>query len=176
MNFEASNWLAYREANIRFADVVSSFVRAGDVVWVQDYHLMLLPMLLRTMISGESAQGEMTRREMSRVKEGVDEGVVKEAGMEKGMAPGLDEGVEMLEDVEEEGGEVTSSGSKRVPGALPGMNAFQAQEYQAKRRGKGGVRIGFFLHTPFPSSEIYRYVQSHLFQSKKSLTLPGYFP
>lgn len=161
MNFDPSFWLAYREANIRFADVVSSFVRAGDVVWVQDYHLMLLPMLLRTMISGESAQGEMTRREMSRVKEGVDECVVKDAGMEKGMARGLDEGVEMLQDVEEEGGEVTTLESKRVPGALPGMNAFQCQEYQAKRRGKGGVRIGFFLHTPFPSSEIYRFVKLH---------------
>ncbi len=28
-----------------------------------------------------------------------------------------------------------------------------------RENGKDGVKIGFFLHTPFPSSEIYRYVQ-----------------
>lgn len=27
-----------REANMRFAEVVNSFVGAGDMVWVQDYH------------------------------------------------------------------------------------------------------------------------------------------
>jgi trehalose 6-phosphate synthase len=162
MNFDASYWLAYREANIRFADVVSSFVRTGDVIWVQDYHLMLLPMLLRSMISGESAQGEMTRREMGRVKEGVDEKLVP-----TGMVRGLDEGVEMLEDVEEEGpegGVATSSPRGSVSAA---MSAFQKQEIRARQRGKGGIRIGFFLHTPFPSSEIYRYVEPDMFDRSR---------
>lgn len=36
MNF--SPLAAYREANMRFAEVVNSFVHAGDMVWVQDYH------------------------------------------------------------------------------------------------------------------------------------------
>ena len=31
----------------RFAEVVFSVYEAGDVVWVQDYHLMLLPALLK---------------------------------------------------------------------------------------------------------------------------------
>lgn len=154
MNFDASYWLAYREANIRFADVVSNFVQSGDVVWVQDYHLMLLPMLLRSMISGESAQGEMTRKEMGRVKAGVDD--VEEFGMQHGVAQGIDEGVEMLEDVEEEGGEVTTTGGSHHTAMVRGLSAFQQQELQARQRGKGGIRIGFFLHTPFPSSEIYR--------------------
>lgn len=155
MNFDASYWLAYREANIRFADVVANFVRTGDVVWVQDYHLMLLPMLLRSMISGESAQGEMTRREMGRVKEGVDDAVVGGISI-KTPGRGVDEGVEMLEDVEEEGEQPSSPVANRTSTNLPSMSAFQKQEIQARRRGKGGVRIGFFLHTPFPSSEIYR--------------------
>lgn len=169
MNFDSSHWLAYREANIRFADVVSDFVRTGDVVWVQDYHLMLLPMLLRSMISGESAQGEMTRREMGRVKEGVDDAVVRNVGMQKGVVRGLDEGVEMLEDVEEEGGEVTTTGGGR--GVMPGMSAFQKQEIKARQRGKGNIRIGFFLHTPFPSSEIYRYARQG---QTVSLTTTGF--
>lgn len=158
MNFDAAHWLAYREANMRFADVVSSLVQAGDMVWVQDYHLMLLPMLLRSMITGESAQGEMVRQELGRVKEGVDDTVVKEVlKMDPGVAQAEDEGVEMLGDVEEEGGEmdVKSSPSKRPPYAR-GMSTFQKQELVAKEKGKEGIRIGFFLHTPFPSSEIYR--------------------
>ncbi|BEJ16979.1 hypothetical protein CspHIS471_0603800 [Cutaneotrichosporon sp. HIS471] len=159
MNFDASYWLAYREANIRFADVVATFVRTGDVVWVQDYHLMLLPMLLRSMITGESNQGEMTRLEMDRVKEGVDEAVVNDINIKmpppnRGNGGSADEAVEMLEDVE--GALHFKSSSSRHTSSLTSMTPYQKSEIQARRRGKGGVRIGFFLHTPFPSSEIYR--------------------
>jgi trehalose 6-phosphate synthase len=38
MNFAEEDWLAYREANMRFAEVVNGFVGPGDMVWVQDYH------------------------------------------------------------------------------------------------------------------------------------------
>lgn len=157
MNFDSAHWLAYREANMRFADVVSSLVQAGDMVWVQDYHLMLLPMLLRSMITGESAQGEMVRQELGRVKEGVDDTVVKEVlKMGPGVAQAEDEGVEMLDDVEEEGGEMDVKTSPKRPHYGRGMSTFQKQELVAKEKGKEGIRIGFFLHTPFPSSEIYR--------------------
>ncbi len=37
-------------ANQKFADVVLEGYEAGDVVWVQDYHLMQLPMLLKNAI------------------------------------------------------------------------------------------------------------------------------
>lgn len=40
-------WQAHQEANRRFAEVVFAHYREGDVVWVQDYHLMLLPALLK---------------------------------------------------------------------------------------------------------------------------------
>nr|ODN88929.1 alpha,alpha-trehalose-phosphate synthase (UDP-forming) [Cryptococcus depauperatus CBS 7841] len=157
MNFDAAHWLAYREANMRFADAVSSLVKAGDMVWVQDYHLMLLPMLLRSMITGESAQGEMVRQELGRVKEGVDDHVVKEVlKMDPGVAEAVDEGIEMLDDVEEEGGEMDLRGKSRPVYNKRGMSTFQKQELVAKEKGKEGIRIGFFLHTPFPSSEIYR--------------------
>ncbi len=156
MNFDAANWLAYREANMRFADVVASMANAGDMVWVQDYHLMLLPMLLRSIISGESAQGEMVRRELGRVKEGVDDIVVQDIlGMIHGVAAGLDEGVEMLNDVGEEE-ELLQTRPEKRPTFVRGLSAYQKQEMAAKEMGKEGIRIGFFLHTPFPSSEIYR--------------------
>ncbi|KAI1913977.1 Trehalose-6-P synthase/phosphatase complex synthase subunit [Ophidiomyces ophidiicola] len=74
ITFDESAWNAYRDANRLFAKAIAKDVRDGDLVWVHDYHLMLLPSMLREEI-GES---------------------------------------------------------------------------------KSNVKIGFFLHTPFPSSEIYR--------------------
>lgn len=37
----------YRAINEKFADMVSERYRPGDVIWVHDYHLMLVPQLLR---------------------------------------------------------------------------------------------------------------------------------
>lgn len=161
MNFNADNWLAYREANMRFADVVASMCSAGDMVWVQDYHLMLLPMLLRTVIGGESSQGELVRRELGRVKQGMDKEVLTGAlGVHTGEHEHHDEGVEMLEDVgEDEPLQIETKsavGRLKRPGLNRGLSSFQQQELKAKEKGKEGIRIGFFLHTPFPSSEIYR--------------------
>ncbi|EJU04984.1 alpha-trehalose-phosphate synthase t [Dacryopinax primogenitus] len=102
MNFDEANWLAYRQANMQFAEVVRDQVRPGDMVWVQDYHLMLMPMMLRNMLQGGKAGG-LTNEEMPRIMEGVHQ------------APK------------------------------------QANGHELKN-----IKIGFFLHTPFPSSEIYR--------------------
>jgi trehalose 6-phosphate synthase/phosphatase len=43
----ATGWNAYQEVNEIFADAVSAHYRPGDTIWVQDYQLLLLPMLLR---------------------------------------------------------------------------------------------------------------------------------
>ncbi|KAK4941807.1 Trehalose-6-P synthase/phosphatase complex synthase subunit, partial [Elasticomyces elasticus] len=74
ITFDESAWNAYTEANRIFAQVIAKDVQDNDLVWVHDYHLMLLPQMLREEIG------------------------------------------------------------------------------QSKRN----VKVGFFLHTPFPSSEIYR--------------------
>ncbi|KAF6809440.1 glycosyltransferase family 20 [Colletotrichum sojae] len=74
ITFDESAWSAYHEVNRLFAKAVVQDVQDGDLIWVHDYHLMLLPQMLRE--------------------------------------------------------EIGSS--------------------------KKNVKIGFFLHTPFPSSEIYR--------------------
>ncbi|KAH8726489.1 alpha,alpha-trehalose-phosphate synthase-like protein subunit [Phaeosphaeriaceae sp. PMI808] len=74
ITFDESAWDAYREANRLFAKAVARDVQDNDMVWVHDYHLMLMPQMLR-----------------------------EELGT-----------------------------------------------------SKKNVKIGFFLHTPFPSSEIYR--------------------
>lgn len=45
--FDFKYWSAYSKANHRFAEAVMQVYQPGDLVWVQDYHLMLLPSLLR---------------------------------------------------------------------------------------------------------------------------------
>ena len=73
ITFSEDGWQAYKAVNRLFAQTLAKEVEEGDLVWVHDYHLMLLP--------------EMLREEIDPAKE---------------------------------------------------------------------IKIGFFLHTPFPSSEIYR--------------------
>ncbi len=117
MNFEEENWLAYRQANLQFAEAVRMQLTPGSMVWVQDYHLMLLPMLLRGLINGES---HYTQKELSKITEGI------------------------------EGEDVPATKSEALP----------------------GIKIGFFLHTPFPSSEIYRWVLfSHSLRSLMSFRI-----
>jgi trehalose 6-phosphate synthase len=106
MNFDEENWLAYRMANMRFAEAVRQQVRENSMVWVQDYHLMLLPMLLRSLVTGPQLTDEFTTNELAVITDGV----------------------------ETEGHPLEASETIK------------------------GVKIGFFLHTPFPSSEIYRSV------------------
>ena len=74
ITFDESAWEAYTQANRLFAQAVAKDVQDNDMVWVHDYHLMLMPQMLREEIGNT----------------------------------------------------------------------------------KKNVKIGFFLHTPFPSSEIYR--------------------
>ncbi|KAJ2469858.1 Trehalose-6-P synthase/phosphatase complex synthase subunit [Coemansia sp. RSA 2322] len=75
MMFEETAWDAYQRANAAFAEALARVVKDGDLVWIQDYHLMLLPRMLRALLDAS---------------------------------------------------------------------------------GRRGVKIGWFLHTPFPSSELYR--------------------
>jgi trehalose 6-phosphate synthase len=114
MSFDETNWLAYREANLLFAEAVCQQVKAGDLVWVQDYHLCLLPMMLRGLIEGKEEMGAGTRKEMRKIMEGLI-------------------GTEERRRMQENGGQTVDG-----------------------QRGRGKVKIGFFLHTPFPSSEMFR--------------------
>ena len=46
-SFVPEQFEAYKRVNRRFADVVCDVAEPGDAVWVHDYHLMLLPRMLR---------------------------------------------------------------------------------------------------------------------------------
>lgn len=45
--FDESEWGHYVKVNERFADAVHEETRPGDLIWVHDYHLCLLPDLIR---------------------------------------------------------------------------------------------------------------------------------
>jgi trehalose 6-phosphate synthase len=105
MNFDEEKWLAYRIVNMHLAEVVRQQVRENSMVWVQDHHLMLLPMLLRGLVTGPELTSQFTADELANITNGT--------------------GVE-------------------------------SEEYpMGGRETVRGVKIGFFLHTPFPSNDIY---------------------
>lgn len=45
--FDERAWEAYVRVNERFRDAILDIVQPDDVIWIHDYHLMLLPSLLR---------------------------------------------------------------------------------------------------------------------------------
>jgi len=47
---EVRDFEIYRSANERFADVVASVYQPGDLLWIHDYQLLLLPKILRQRI------------------------------------------------------------------------------------------------------------------------------
>jgi trehalose 6-phosphate synthase len=47
MTYDRRNAQSYREVNELFADRLMPLLRAGDLIWVHDYHLMALPAVLR---------------------------------------------------------------------------------------------------------------------------------
>lgn len=50
INFDENAWLAYNEANATFAEEIVKNVNDNDLIWVHDYHLMLLPEMLRSRL------------------------------------------------------------------------------------------------------------------------------
>ncbi|KAJ7071405.1 alpha,alpha-trehalose-phosphate synthase [Mycena amicta] len=47
MFYESAAFKQYVAVNQRFADVIAANYQDGDIIWVNDYHLMLLPAMLR---------------------------------------------------------------------------------------------------------------------------------
>ncbi|KAL1983280.1 hypothetical protein VTN96DRAFT_302 [Rasamsonia emersonii] len=51
VTFSDGPWAAYRRVNEIFADEIAEAAQYGDLIWVHDYHLMLLPQLLRERLA-----------------------------------------------------------------------------------------------------------------------------
>jgi len=47
IDYDQQNWESYKRVNQKFADVIAQNLEPGDIIWVHDYQLMLVPQLLR---------------------------------------------------------------------------------------------------------------------------------
>jgi trehalose 6-phosphate synthase/phosphatase len=54
IEYETKYWETYKAVNQTFGQVAESLIAPGDMVWVQDYHLMLLPKIIRDKNLGVS--------------------------------------------------------------------------------------------------------------------------
>lgn len=52
--YEESYWETYREVNHKFCEEVLEVAEPGDTIWIQDYHLLLLPNLIREKLPDAS--------------------------------------------------------------------------------------------------------------------------
>ena len=48
--FDKKLWDAYKRVNEIFCDIISEIANANDIIWIHDYHLMLLPELIRAKL------------------------------------------------------------------------------------------------------------------------------
>ena len=46
-HYESSEWQAYKRINSLFRDKILEIAQPGDLLWIHDYHLLLLPQLIR---------------------------------------------------------------------------------------------------------------------------------
>lgn len=53
VEFAVEDYVAYKEVNEQFCEALAEMVRDGDMVWVHDYHLMLLPKMVRDRMQAE---------------------------------------------------------------------------------------------------------------------------
>ncbi len=50
MQFQQSEWESYQQVNLKFAKTIIDNYQEGDIIWVQDYQLMLVPHYVRQQI------------------------------------------------------------------------------------------------------------------------------
>jgi len=49
-NYEKSYWDSYKRVNEAFSQAVLEVAKDDDIIWIHDYHLMLLPKLIRIQL------------------------------------------------------------------------------------------------------------------------------
>ena len=56
ITFSEDAWQGYKSANCKFAETIARDLVDGDVIWIHDYHLMLVPAMLRELVGRQSGQ------------------------------------------------------------------------------------------------------------------------
>lgn len=128
------SWIAYKAANEIFAKRVADVYRPGDLIIVHDYHLLLAPKLIREAI------GHTTPLSAGNIAPSV--GLVS--------SPAL--GTEKIKGMDWENSSVTSNDRFRGPSMLSAVG----DHVNGEHTNGADALIGLFVHTPWPSSEIFR--------------------
>ena len=71
-------WQAYIKVNQKFSQVVAQLVSGGDIVWVHDYHLALLPRMLREVRNEADVVTDAKNAPLSSIDEFAEEGEAKD--------------------------------------------------------------------------------------------------
>lgn len=53
-DFRTELWEAYQRVNQSFAERIAAEAGDGNLIWIHDYHLLLLPRLLRDLLDAQS--------------------------------------------------------------------------------------------------------------------------
>jgi trehalose 6-phosphate synthase/phosphatase len=54
VHYNKDNWECYKHVNKIFSDSVMEICKPGDIIWIHDYHLMLMPKMIRDKIGNNS--------------------------------------------------------------------------------------------------------------------------
>ena len=49
VSFDIKHWNAYKEVNQKFAEEIAAIAKPDDVIWIHDFHLFLVPKLLKAL-------------------------------------------------------------------------------------------------------------------------------
>ena len=50
LHFKESDFQRYQQANTRFLEELTALIEPGDLVWIHDFQLMLLPDMVRQAV------------------------------------------------------------------------------------------------------------------------------
>ena len=142
-------WLHYHKANSLFADKVAEVYRPGDLIIVHDYHLLLAPKMIRERLQ--------VANHPSWTVGSVNPSPALHNEKRKGMdwesnhsTPTTDAAGKEKSRLEKLGGFLGTVGSALGSAIGPSGEQKDASE----------IMIGMFMHTPWPSSEIFRCLPS----------------
>ncbi|ORY33808.1 hypothetical protein BCR39DRAFT_503877 [Naematelia encephala] len=132
-------WLHYHTANTLFANKVAEIYKPGDLIIVHDYHLLLAPKMIREALGQVSAP------------------VSNAWGASVMPSPSHNDtrrGMDWESSTPTNGKSSKTSGLLGTVGNLLGRHI--SGSGATEHREPAEIMIGMFMHTPWPSSEIFR--------------------
>lgn len=142
------SWIAYQKANELFADRVAEVYKPGDLIIIHDYHLLLTPKMIREKLAPPSLGGHWGSI------------ITPSPAVEhKGM------NWESGSDMSRLGSGTLGKVNKTLGGHLAAASAASAASAATaadsdKFHLHNEIMIALFIHTPWPSSEIFRALPS----------------